>query len=81
MIHSKFEHADLIALPRAQDGQRETDVIVQIAFRFRDAKVLAEHGGGEVLGARLSVAAGDADDLEAEVAAVVNATAATCATA
>ncbi len=38
MVHPHLEHADLIAFARAQEGERQADVIVEIALRVRDGK-------------------------------------------
>ena len=52
------------AAARPQKGPRHADVVVEIAFGFQHAESLRQHGGGEILGARLAVAAGDGDDLQ-----------------
>ncbi len=72
MIHAHLEDADLIAAPRARSiVSGSADVVVEIALRLRDLEMLAEHRGGEILRARLAVAAGEADDLQRQAAAVV----------
>ena len=64
MIHADFPNGDLIFRRRFQHGARKTDVIVEVAFRFRDAKIRRQHRGGKIFRAGFAVAAGDGEHFE-----------------
>ena len=50
--------------PEPQEGQGQSEVVVEVALGLEDPEAGGEQGGGEVLGRRLADAAGDADDLD-----------------
>ena len=60
-----FPDGDFVVLARLQHRARETDMVVEVAFRFGDPETAAENGGGEIFRARFAVASGDGDDFYA----------------
>ena len=71
MIHPDFPNRDLVLGTGRQNGLRKSDVIVEIAFRLRDAKSTRERRGDKIFRAGLAVAARDGDDLERQRSSVV----------
>ena len=65
MIHADLPDPDLVACRRLEHRLRQSDVIVEIALRFCDAKAVRQNRRGEILRARFPVAAGDGDDFDA----------------
>jgi hypothetical protein len=65
MIHADLPDADLVPCPRLEHRLRQSHVIVEIAFRFCDAKTVRQNRRGEILRACFPVAAGDGDDFDA----------------
>ena len=59
MIHANFPNSHFILGSRFQNGTRQTNVIVEIAFRLGDAKVSRQNRRGEIFRARLPVASSD----------------------
>ena len=55
----------------AEEGLGDADVIVEVAVGLEGAELLAEHGGGHILTGGLAHAAGDGDDLDIKLAAIV----------
>ena len=64
MIHTNLPYGELIFPTRLQNRPRQPDVIVEIAFCFRDAVGATENRGGKIFGRGLAIAAGDAEDLQ-----------------
>ena len=60
----------LVAEP--EKGLGNADVVVEVAIRLEHPKLLAEHSGGHILGSGLAHAAGDGDDLDIELAAIIS---------
>ena len=56
--------ADFILRRRFQNRARQPDVIIEIAFRFRDTELARQHRRGKIFGARLAVAAGNREHFE-----------------
>ena len=65
VIHADLPDADLVARRRLEYRLRQSDVIVEIALRFCDAKPVGQNRRGEILGACFAVAPGDGDDFDA----------------
>ena len=66
VIHSQLPNCDFVSRSRLEHRPRQPDVIVEIAFGFRDTKTTRECGRDKILGAGLAVAAGDRDDPQRE---------------
>ena len=64
MIHPDLPDADLIACRRLEHRLWQSDVVIEIAFRFCHPKAVRQNRCGEILRARFPVAAGDGDDLD-----------------
>ncbi len=62
VIHPQFPDRDFVLGVALQNRARQADVIVEIAFRFRDVKTSPECCRDKIFRARLAVAAGDGDD-------------------
>ena len=58
-------------VPDIENGERESDFIVEVALGLQHAEFLAEHRGDHLLCARLAHAAGDAHHTDIQRAAVV----------
>ena len=68
MVHTHFNDGSAMTGAEPQQGQRQTDVIVEIALRGQHG--VAESGtqdaGDHFLGRRLAIAAGDSDERQGE---------------
>ena len=53
MIHPNFPDGDFVVRIRLQHGARQSDVIVEIAFGFRDSETLPKDRGREIFRAVL----------------------------
>ena len=71
MVHPHFAHRDFVVRLCRQHGERQADVIVQIAYRRVHFPTLAEHGARKVFGGSLAIAAREADHNAAPVAPVI----------
>ena len=61
MIHPELPNRELIVAICFQHGAGQTDVIVEIALRFRHPKSTTQNRGSKVLGGGFTVAAGDTE--------------------
>src|SRR5271154_3725589 len=69
VAHAHFEHADLDVVGKPQNGQRQAHVVVEVAFGFANLQLSAEEGSDDVLGGRLTGAAGNSDHVPAPLLA------------
>ena len=58
-VHAHLQHAHLHGAVQAQDGQGQTDVVVEVPLGLQHPEPGAQHGGDHVLGRGLAHAAGD----------------------
>ena len=65
MVHADLPDADLVACRCLEYRLRQSDVIVEIALRFCDAKAVCQNRRGEILGACFAVAPGNGDNFDA----------------
>ena len=61
MIHPELPNRKLIVAICFQHGTGQTDVIVEIALRFRHPEDTPQNRGCKILGGGFTVAAGDAE--------------------
>ena len=71
MVGAHLDDGNLGIGGDGQQGQRHAEVVVEVALGGRHAVALGENGGDQFLGGGLAVGAGDADDGDGEVAAVL----------
>ena len=71
MVHPDFPNGHFILGSGFQNGAWQPNVIVEIAFGFRDAKFSREDRRGEILRARLAVASGDREYLQPKQTPVI----------
>ena len=71
MIHPHFPNGYFILESGLQNGAWQANMIVEIAFGFRDAKFSREDRRGEILRARLAVASGDREYLQPKQTPVI----------
>ena len=62
MVHAHFKHAAGVALAQLQNAQWQTNVIVKIALGGADLVLGGHHTAGQILGRRLAIRTGDAED-------------------
>ncbi len=68
LVHGHFEHCDLVRqIQTVEHRQGQTDLGVQVSFRFQHAPTGAQHARDDFLGSCLAQAAGNAHDVEARV--------------
>ena len=66
-----FQDRDLMLLCQVKDRQRQSELVVEIAFRFMHTVLLCQHGRDHFLGACLAHAAGHTDHGNPQIASVV----------
>ena len=70
VIHADLPDAEVVLWIRAQNGQREADVVVQIPQGSGDPKLAPQDGADHVLGRGLAIAARDDHGLGRQESAV-----------
>jgi hypothetical protein len=68
-VETHFQHGALVTGAQPQDGERQADLVVQVAGAFQRAIALIEHLRDHFLGGGFADAAGDADDAQIQLAA------------
>ena len=71
MTGSHFHYGQLMLRLEAEQGERHTDGVVQIAFGIKDMALALQHGCYQLLGRGFAVGSRDADDKGGELLAVV----------
>ena len=70
VVHADFPDANLVGGFGRENGQRQTDVVVEVSLRLVDGELCRHNRGGEIFRAGFAIAAGQADDTGLETVAI-----------
>ena len=71
MVGARFHHRDVVRRREAQQGERHTDVIVQVALGVQHIVLFGQHRRRQLLGRRLAVGSRDLHDGRTELSAMM----------
>ena len=71
MIHADFPNSDFVLRRRLQNCSREANMIIEIAFCFRDSKTASQDRRGKIFRACFAVASRNRDYLERQRFSIV----------
>ena len=71
MVRAHFHDGDFRVRADAEDRQRHADIVVQVPFRGRDPEMRGQDLADKLLGGRLAIRAGQADDRDFQLLPMV----------